>query len=296
MGLLDPVQAERVEAYEHYAQLTLDVTVMPPDTDHLSAASVKSDEAPTEHMVTFVMQRHILLTLHRHALDEVRHSMADYRLDARVAARAAAAATTTTEHSPLLASLHGREMPPPSPPAFLQSLLRHFAASCEQMLNEAEEGIEQLQEQALEVPQAERADMLRRMGLTRQALIELQRRLLRKRLVLRDALNGRGSVFIGGDSSTHLQAALDEIDELTRDLATLRDSLTTAQSNYLSKISIDMAVVAQETSETVKIFAVATTLAIPVTSIGGLLGMNVYFPGRAAFMVGGIIGLDKRRD
>jgi len=275
MGLLDPVQAERVEAYDHYAQLTLDVTVMPPDTDHLSAASVKSDEAPAEHMVTFVMQRHVLLTLHRHALDEVRHSMADYRLDASVAAAAG------TGHSPLLASLHGREMPPPSPPAFLQSLLRHFAASCEQMLNEAEEGIERLQEQALEVPQAERADMLRRMGLTRQALIELQRRLLRKRLVLRDALNGRGAVFIGGDASTHLQAALDEIDELTRDLATLRDSLTTAQSNYLSKISIDMAVVAQETSETVKIFAVATTLAIPVTSIGGLLGMNVYFPGRA---------------
>ena len=169
-------------------------------------------------------------------------------------------------------------MHPPSPPLFLHDVLRHFIDVSEDMMERAEVEIDALQEQAMEVSQNDRTDMMRRMDLVRQELMVLQRRLLRKRLVVRDAITSRSAVFVAGDAHAILARSADELDDLARDVMGLKDDLNTAQNNYLSKISIDMASTAQVSAESVKVFAIATTLAIPVTGIGGILGMNVYFP------------------
>jgi Mg2+ and Co2+ transporter CorA len=285
LGILSDMQAERVESYDQYAQLAMDVTVHEFDSGSSLPAwggDAGNEDDPNHYgsVVTFVFFRHVLFTFHRRALRVIRQSMAEYEhLFATGTGNKEGGGEDDDSSNVGPVGPHPHDThAPPSPAVFLHDILRHFIVACEASMEKAADEVGQLQEQALEVPQGERTDMLRRINLVRQDLIVLQRRLLRKRLILRDALTGRSAAFVAAEAQGLVQRAAEEIDELAGDLVGLKDDLITVQSNYLSKISIDMAATAQVSSESVKVFAIATTLAIPVTGIGGILGMNVYFP------------------
>lgn len=54
-----------------------------------------------------------------------------------------------------------------------------------------------------------------------------------------------------------------------------RESINTAQANYLAKVSIEVARVSNRINETMRALTVASSAVLPLNLVAGIFGMNV---------------------
>ena len=112
-------------------------------------------------------------------------------------------------------------------------------------------------------------DVLLRMSSTRARLGLMQRRLSSKRDILR-AISANAFPLLGARGHTYLRDTTDHLNDLLRTVALARDSLNQLQSNYLAKISLDLAETDKENNRSMKIFSVIATVGLPVNAISGI--------------------------
>jgi hypothetical protein len=205
-----------------------------------------------------------------------------------------------------------RHLPGLRPDQLLCEILYAFVRDCALVMQRTDDAVEELHELMLELDENERSDFLRRLTVNRNSLVTLRRQLAVKRALLRNLLVGRASAFVSPDAAAYLRYIFEQLDYYGRAVGMAKDSLNQVQANYLAKINVDMADVAQRTNDTVKVggrkrgervgrgtkaaahagpreggeglsqvFTILATISLPINMVSGIMGMNVYYPSTA---------------
>lgn len=128
-----------------------------------------------------------------------------------------------------------------------------------------------------------RSEFLEHMGEARRHLAAMRRRLSPKREFLQ-LLCARDLRLIDPATQIYLRGVLDKVIRGLERIEVARETLITAQSNYLAQISNRM-------NEVMKTLSIVATVVLPLSFLTGLFGMNVRVPGQDALGVGWFAGL-----
>lgn len=159
------------------------------------------------------------------------------------------------------------------------------------VVHSAEDEVESLHDLALVLSDSDKNDTLLRMAKTRRLITNIHRKLLAKRDVLRAVTVG-AFPFVRPETQPYLRDALDHLMDLLRIVNISRDALNQLQANYLAKVSLDLADSAQKTNVAMKVFSLVATIGLPINAISGILGMNVWYPGRVEEDQTGVVRLN----
>eukprot|EP01137_Pigoraptor_chileana_P013810 Opistho-2@67749 len=161
----------------------------------------------------------------------------------------------------------------------LYTLLDEIVDSCVPIVEVAEAEVESINDLVLLLSGSEQSDMLRRIGNARKRLSDLHRRLHPKREMLA-AMTTRAHKCLNPNTQLYLRDVLDHVLGMLLQIETSRETLNTSQSNYLAKVSIELADHSNNMSRVMKTLTIAATILMPLTLISGVFGMNVIVPGQ----------------
>jgi len=306
--ILHPSHHDELQLHAAYLELRINLTARPEMDDDDDYAQV----------VTFLVTNDALISFHQPECESVRAVLAQNQvvllppredpalasvsgaLDVVAApptpASHALSAASSVSGAPTGGSDGAAAAPPPPvaaapvaatlrPDQLLCEVLYSFVRDCANVMQRHDDEIEELHELMLVLAENERSDYLRRITLSRSDLMAMRRHLAIKRALLRNLLVGRPSLFITADAYPYLRYIFEQVDYYARAVSMAKDALNQVQANYLAKLNVDMADVAQRTNDNVKVFTIVATLSLPVNMVSGIMGMNVWYPGTPA--VGG---------
>lgn len=150
------------------------------------------------------------------------------------------------------------------------------------LVDSAEAEVESVDDLVLTLSGAEQADMLRRMGSARKRLVILYRRLHPKRDIISSMLS-RPIPHVSRNTALYLRDVLDHILGFLMRIDISKETLTTAQSQYLGKVSIEVASLSNQIAIVMKRLTYGATILLPMTLISGIFGMNVKVPFQPGF-------------
>jgi len=156
------------------------------------------------------------------------------------------------------------------PDAALHALLDGTNALYGALVEEVEDEVEEIDDAILSGKNL--PNMLDRIGEARRHLAVLRRRMTPAREHLQQ-LAMRDNPFIHEESRVYLRDVLDGVIRNLEKSDVVRETLTTAQANYLAQL-------ANQTNEVIKTLSIVATIILPLSFITGLFGMNVHVPGQ----------------
>ncbi|KJE91002.1 hypothetical protein CAOG_02211 [Capsaspora owczarzaki ATCC 30864] len=142
-------------------------------------------------------------------------------------------------------------------------------------VSEAE--VESIDDLVVTLSGSEQADFLRRTGQARKRLTDLYRRLHPKREILSSLLS-RPMPHVSKNTMLYFRDVFDHVLGLMMSLEVSRETLNTAQSQYLGKVSIEVAFLSNEIAVVMKRLTYGATVLLPLTLVAGIFGMNIYLP------------------
>jgi Mg2+ and Co2+ transporter CorA len=146
------------------------------------------------------------------------------------------------------------------------------------VVNTTELEIDSIDELVLVLSEHEQTDMLRRIWSAKKRVTHLYRLLFTKTDVIKN-LAKKGTRFIGSDTILYLRDIQDHVIAMVSNLMHYQDILSRSHSTYLTQIDVEINRVSQRTNNTMKKLTAAAGIALPLSIIPGLFGMNVKVPG-----------------
>ena len=146
------------------------------------------------------------------------------------------------------------------------------------VVNTTELEIDSVDELVLVLSEHEQTDMLRRIWSAKKRVTHLYRLLFTKTDVIKN-LAKKGTRFIGSDTILYLRDIQDHVIAMVSNLIHYQDILSRSHSTYLTQIDVEINRVSQRTNNTMKKLTAAAGIALPLSIIPGLFGMNVKVPG-----------------
>ena len=281
--IAQPAVQDTLALFDTYLELGVNLSMRPED-----------DPDRQQDVATVIIMADALITFHRPQCIGVRQVMAQSQLvpipaaDDIVASMSSVALTGLQADRSTASMATTRQFPALRPDQLFCELLYSFVRVCADAVQMTDDGIEELHELMLVIEENERVDFLRRLTINRTTLMVMRRNLAVKRALLRNLLVGRPTLFITTDGAAYLRYIFEQIDYYARSIGMAKDSLNQVQANYLAKINVEMADVAQRTNDTVKIFTIVATVSLPINMVSGIMGMNVYYPSTRG--CGGVCG------
>lgn len=208
----------------------------------------------------------------------------------------AAIASNNPFAPPAISATGGSNSAPASPDWILYALLDDFVDALIPLTKALEFEVDSIDDLVLLLSQADKSDMVRRIGIARKATTALLRILLPKRELFKSVglklLGDVGQTKYPGAPGTgapvpvrgtprtllYMRDAQDHVLSLGQSLEHFRDTLNTAHSNYLAQISIELTDASNRMNEVVKRLTVFTVIFLPLTLLAGIMGMNVPLP------------------
>jgi magnesium transporter len=127
--------------------------------------------------------------------------------------------------------------------------------------------------------QSDRHEMLRRVGTARRRVTHLQR-LLKPKVDVMKALTKRNSDRLKPHTVTYIRDIYDHVQLMVDNLGHYHETLDRSHSNYIGQINIEMADFSNRMTWVINKLSAAAVLAVPLSLIAGMWGMNVPVPGQ----------------
>lgn len=126
----------------------------------------------------------------------------------------------------------------------------------------------------------ERTDVLKRMSMARRKLSNFTQQLWPKRDILQSLVNAENIDFLTASHLAYFRDIYDHILVMLNKLQLSGDLLSTLESSYYAKISIEVSVTSNKMNQVMKQFNLVATIVLPLSFVTGLFGMNVKVPGQ----------------
>lgn len=159
--------------------------------------------------------------------------------------------------------------------AILDDIVDEFMSGIKTLELEAD-SIEDL---VLVLSQSDRHEMLRRIGAARKRVTHLLR-LLKPKIDVMKALTQRNGDRLQSHTITYLRDIYDHVQLMVDNLNHHNDTLDRSHSNYIGQINIEMADFSNRMTWVINKLSAAAVLAVPLSLITGMWGMNVPVPGQ----------------
>lgn len=127
--------------------------------------------------------------------------------------------------------------------------------------------------------QSDRHEMLRRIGAARKRVTHLLR-LLKPKIDVMKALTKRNSDRLKLHTVTYLRDIYDHVQLMVDNLVHYNNTLDRSHSNYIGQINIEMAEFSNRMTWVINKLSAAALLAVPLSLITSMWGMNVPVPGQ----------------
>lgn len=127
--------------------------------------------------------------------------------------------------------------------------------------------------------QSDRHEMLRRIGAARRRVTHLTRLLKPKKDIMK-ALTKRNATRLQPHTITYLRDIYDHVQLMTANLDHYGATLDRSHSNYIGLINIEMVDFSNRMTWVINKLSAAAVLAVPLSLITGMWGMNVPVPGQ----------------
>lgn len=127
--------------------------------------------------------------------------------------------------------------------------------------------------------QSDRHEMLRRIGAARRRVTHLLR-LLKPKIDVMKALTKRNSDRLLSHTVTYIRDIYDHVQLMVDNLHHYNETLDRSHSNYIGQINIEMAEFSNRMTWVINKLSAAAVLAVPLSLIAGMWGMNVPVPGQ----------------
>eukprot|EP00475_Leptophrys_vorax_P029095 TRINITY_DN4246_c0_g2_i2.p1 TRINITY_DN4246_c0_g2~~TRINITY_DN4246_c0_g2_i2.p1 ORF type:complete len:616 (+),score=145.60 TRINITY_DN4246_c0_g2_i2:20-1867(+) len=161
----------------------------------------------------------------------------------------------------------------------LHSLVDSIADTDVPVINKAEEEIRSLDTLGFELSKGEQSDLLLRMGNARQDNIKFRQWLWPKRDILLNLVQREYvSSFRRELTVAYFRDVYDHVVMMIQKLQISNEVLTSLESTYLAKVSIEMSQSANEVNEVMKKLTLFASIVVPMTFITGVFGMNISIP------------------
>ena len=131
----------------------------------------------------------------------------------------------------------------------------------------------------------EQSDILLRIGHARKRLSSLYRSLNPKREIVLNLIN-RKTILIHKKTYLYLRDILDDCLSMLQKVEYSRETLTSAQANYLATVSLNVSKSSNQLNGVMNKLTLAATIFLPLNVITGMFGMNVRVPGQAGWKPG----------
>lgn len=131
----------------------------------------------------------------------------------------------------------------------------------------------------LVLSQSDRHEMLRRIGAARKKVTHLLR-LLKSKVDVIKSLTKRNEERLHGHTSIYLRDIYDHVLLMVDNLEHYNETLNRSHSNYIGQINIEMAEYSIKMTWVINKLSAAALLAVPLSLIAGIWGMNVPVPGQ----------------
>lgn len=172
-------------------------------------------------------------------------------------------------------SRHGGQVP--STEWILHALLDSIAEAYETHINQLVVEADTLDEILLEISCVQQSELLVRINSACRKSSSLIQGLVNKEDVLNSLLNH--SEGFSAHAIVYLKNVFDQLARMNQKLSSTGKLLSQLNNVYMSKVSVELSVAANQTDYIVKLFAITSVIFLPLNLITGIFGMNVLVPG-----------------
>lgn len=120
------------------------------------------------------------------------------------------------------------------------------------------------------------------MGMARRKLSSFRQQIWPKRDILQSLVDVDNVEFLRVSHVAYFRDIYDHVLVMLNKLEMSSDLLSTLESTYLAKVSIEVSVISNSMNQVMKRFSSVATVILPLTFLTGLMGMNVTIPGQTS--------------